>query len=197
MVAMTRMGWLAMVLGATASLGCEVEVVDDTDPTTTTTVEPEQPQSSSCAMPPWSGDFEVGTGEPCFLAIEDGTVVPLIGGPQGGYHIWLGVRCRDCGAYETVTFGVRDPATDTFVNGSSQTAVLELEQGAGYSQRGGVVAYVPGYEFDSGPGMGTDFVGQSLSLYAEISVGDATLSSEVNITVGSVEHVSSGCPDCN
>ena len=184
-----------MVLGATVSLGCDVVVVDDAaeEPA----VEQEEQPTSSCAAPAWSGDFEVGTGEPCFLAIEDGAVVPLIGGPQGGYHIWLGVRCRDCGGYETVTFGVLDPATDTFVNGSSQVAVLELEEGAGYSQRGGVVAYVPGYEFDDGPGMGTDFVGQSLALYAEIEVGDAILSSQVNITVGAVDYVSSGCPDCN
>ena len=35
---------------------------------------------------------EAGTGEFAFEAVTDGMEVPIIFGPQGGSHVWLGVR---------------------------------------------------------------------------------------------------------
>lgn len=44
-----------------------------------------------------AGTVQVGTGQERFESLEEGAVVPLVAGPQGGgrlggYHIWYGVR---------------------------------------------------------------------------------------------------------
>lgn len=41
---------------------------------------------------PSEGDVEVGTGEWQFEPFEDGDVLPLIRGSQGGHHVWISVR---------------------------------------------------------------------------------------------------------
>lgn len=56
--------------------------------------------------------FEVGTGESTFEPLDEGATVPLIHGPQGGYHVWLGVRHRGLGPGDVVlSYGARDAAT--------------------------------------------------------------------------------------
>ena len=37
---------------------------------------------------------QVGTGTDSFEPLEDGQTVPVIKGPQGGYHIWTSIRVR-------------------------------------------------------------------------------------------------------
>lgn len=39
--------------------------------------------------PPW---VEVGTGWESFIPVAEGDGVPLIRGPQGGFHLWTSVR---------------------------------------------------------------------------------------------------------
>jgi hypothetical protein len=39
--------------------------------------------------------IELGTGEYAYEPVEDGQDIPLIHGPQGGYHVWVGLRMRD------------------------------------------------------------------------------------------------------
>jgi hypothetical protein len=53
----------------------------------------------------------VGTGVTAFEAVEMLDGVPLIAGPQGGYHLWLSVQCQDLGPHVIIDYGVRD--TDT------------------------------------------------------------------------------------
>src|SRR5262245_19352029 len=38
---------------------------------------------------------DVGTGFDLFIPIRDGDMVPLIHGPQGGYHVWGAVRAEN------------------------------------------------------------------------------------------------------
>ncbi len=55
------------------------------------------PSPEDCDPPSRAQAFEVGTGELCFERVPSGSVVPLISGPQGGYHVWLAIGCADCG----------------------------------------------------------------------------------------------------
>lgn len=56
--------------------------------------------------------FEVGTGESTFEALGEGAAVPLIHGPQGGYHVWLGMRHQGLGPGDVILeYGARDAAT--------------------------------------------------------------------------------------
>ncbi len=55
--------------------------------------------------PPGEILVELGTGEVAFEALRDGTTLPLVAGPQGGHHVWLGFRvtgARSERAYLTV-----------------------------------------------------------------------------------------------
>jgi hypothetical protein len=200
------MTWFVVMLSVLACTGCGVAVdspesSDDSQQEgekDTPSSDPSSPSSDpECSKPSWAGDLEVGTGEECFASVSDGDVLPLIGGRQGGFHLWLGVRCRDCGGDEIVTFGVRDPATGESLWGEGQSEYVDLDEADGYSQGAGLTALVPGDSWSSEPGTGADFVGQNLDLYAEIELGDVVYTSSVNITVGAVEYVPNDCPQCN
>lgn len=187
---MNKWGALLVVMGLMAcGGGIDAEsAADDPDP-----------ENPDCAAPAWPGDaaFEVGTGASCFSPLADGAQVPLIGGPQGGYHLWLGVRCRGCERNESVTYGVRDPETGDFLWGASQGGYLTFDDAGDYRQVAGLTALVPGDEWSEEPGVGTDFVGQDLALFAEVTLAGVAHSSEVTVHVGSIEYQASSCPECN
>jgi hypothetical protein len=52
------------------------------------------PVVASCEEedPPGELTVELGTGEVAFEPLVDGTTLPLVAGPQGGHHVWLGFR---------------------------------------------------------------------------------------------------------
>jgi hypothetical protein len=37
----------------------------------------------------------VGTGEYAYEAVAEGADLPIIAGPQGGYHVWVGLLARN------------------------------------------------------------------------------------------------------
>lgn len=47
------------------------------------------------ATPTGVPDLLVGTGQYAFERVEEGGDVPIIFGPQGGYHIWVGVLAEN------------------------------------------------------------------------------------------------------
>jgi hypothetical protein len=50
---------------------------------------------SACDSPdagPAALVVELGTGETAFEPLRDGATLPLVAGPQGGHHVWLGFR---------------------------------------------------------------------------------------------------------
>ncbi|MEN0062105.1 MAG: hypothetical protein AAGA48_08110 [Myxococcota bacterium] len=51
----------------------------------------------ACTGPEISGtpSIEVGSGQFDFEAVKVGQEVPIVRGPQGGDHVWLGVRIRN------------------------------------------------------------------------------------------------------
>ncbi len=67
------------------------------------------PEPVECSAPEGAGEFEAGTGEVCFERVEDGGTIPLMEGPQGGWHIWLAVGCTDCGTSAHLRAVVTDP----------------------------------------------------------------------------------------
>jgi hypothetical protein len=133
------------------------------------------------------GAFEIGTGETCFETLVDGQEVPLMQGPQGGYHVWLGVGCDDCVDMPILTYGVLDPATgmtlkDTY---ESQT-VLDLSNDA-WPQAAGLFTTMPGLSWDPinypPPAKGTHVI-----LYAKLTDQSMALLHEgqVEVVVGDV-----------
>lgn len=68
-----------------------------------------EPEPVECTAPDSAESFEAGTGEVCFERVEDGATIPLMEGPQGGWHIWLAVGCSDCGTSARLRAVVTDP----------------------------------------------------------------------------------------
>lgn len=52
-----------------------------------------EPPADPCAPGP-APALEVGTGETAYAPLEPGGLVELIHGPQGGYHILIGLAAR-------------------------------------------------------------------------------------------------------
>ncbi|WP_437681839.1 hypothetical protein [Sorangium sp. So ce131] len=97
-----------------------------------------------CRPPDNPAVFEIGTGETCFTRVEDGATLPVMAGPQGGYHLWLAVGCRACDATIRLRYAVKDPATgDLFPSTAAQEGMVPL--GAGEFRRAaGLPALLPG-----------------------------------------------------
>ena len=101
-----------------------------------------------CSAPPNPTEFEIGTGEHCFARLEEGEVVPLMQGPQGGYHVWLAFGCQGCDPQLHVKWGVRDPSTGEMIPQTYESeAVIDLVGGP-FRQLAGVTVGMPGITWD-------------------------------------------------
>ena len=132
------------------ALGCgSDDSSGDAGGSTTTSTSSGDGGGSACEDPADPPVFEVGTGEDCFTRLASGQTVPVMQGPQGGFHLWLAVGCADCGTPAIVRYGVKDPATGDWYAGTSlQEAVIELDP-AGWGQSAGQTAFLPGVVYDS------------------------------------------------
>lgn len=99
--------------------------------------------AGSCDEPESPAAFELGTGEACFERLTAGQTVPQIQGPQGGFHIWAGLGCSDCGTKTIVQYGTRSAKTREWLLGAPTTQVVDLGQGA-WGQHAGLTAFLPG-----------------------------------------------------
>lgn len=87
--------------------------------------------------------FEVGTGESAFEALGEGATVPLIHGPQGGYHVWIGVRHRGLGPGDIVLeYGAVDPVTGEGLMFPGLRAVEADVDPEAVSQAAGLVGFL-------------------------------------------------------
>jgi hypothetical protein len=102
----------------------------------------------TCPAPPSPKGFEAGSGELCFQRLTPGQTVTVLQGPQGGYHLWLGVSCVGCDAKTIVEFGVKDPATMTWFVGTAPQKVSVDLGGTGWQQQAGFTAFLPGTVWD-------------------------------------------------
>jgi len=145
-----------------------------------------------CAPPEIGAAFSVGTGEHCFEPLNDGDDISVVSGSQGGMHIWLSIACEDCSQTVALTYGIRDPATDEWLWGSTQQQMVNLL----LRQAAGVTAMLPGGSF--GSTSPADYLGRDLTLYAEVELDNGeTLDDERLVTISGVEHQASACPGCN
>jgi hypothetical protein len=97
----------------------------------------------SCDPPSNPAVFELGTGEACFEQLTPGQTVPQIQGPQGGFHVWAGLGCGDCGDRAIVEFGTKNAKTKDWLLGEPSKQVVDLGQGA-WGQHAGLTAFLPG-----------------------------------------------------
>jgi hypothetical protein len=102
----------------------------------------------TCPAPENAASFEVGTGEKCFTRLSAGGDIPLMNGPQGGYHLWVAVGCSDCASPTHIRWGARDPLTGGVFPGTGDSeAMFELD-GAAWKQSAGIFLYMPGLSWD-------------------------------------------------
>lgn len=151
-----------------------------------------------CADPPGPESFEVGSGEACFQRLTAGQTVPVMAGPQGGYHIWLGVGCADCGDQAILRYGVKDPATHDWYAGTHENDAVVPLDADGWHQGAGLQAYLPGISWQPGSELEK---GTHVILYA--AVLDASMAvkheGEVELVLGDTEPWSPPCdpgPNC-
>lgn len=142
--------------------------------------------SSPCADPAAPAAFEIGGGEACFERLTAGQTVPTMQGPQGGFHLWLGVGCSDCGAKPILQYGVKDPATgDWFADTFPQKEVIALDS-SGWGQLAGITAFLPGVVWDP---MSQLPKGSHVILSAAVldGSGDVVHEGEIELVLGDVE----------
>jgi len=164
--------------------GCLTEV----DPGDINNDDP-QPDPQACSSQPWSGGFEIGTGEECFEAVTNKQSIPLIAGPQGGFHIWFGVRCANCDETQLLSYGVKDAETGAFVMVDAFETMIHLEPADGYRHKAGIQAYMPGVSWEGDP----EYLGKSFVLWMQASVDGQIVEDEVTVVVDSVKYWSPPC----
>ena len=116
----------------------------------------------------------------------------VLQGPQGGYHIWLGVSCVGCQAKTTIEFGVKDPATkDWFPTTGPQKVSVDLG-GAGWQQQAGFTAFLPGVVWDEKSSLpkGTHVLLTTIH-YAADGISSEEIQHEV--VLGDIEQYSPPC----
>ncbi|MBL9025852.1 MAG: hypothetical protein JNL21_26895 [Myxococcales bacterium] len=139
----------------------------------------------ACAPPASAGAFEIGTGERCFEPLVSDQEVPLMQGPQGGYHVWLAVGCNDCPDNPTLVWGALDPATGATLEGTYESqSVVDLSNQS-WPQIAGLFTNMPGLSWDPmtypPPAKGTHVV-----LYAKLlgSSMETLHEGQVEIVIG-------------
>lgn len=140
---------------------------------------------ASCDPPPSPEAFEIGTGEVCFERLEAGQVVPLVQGPQGGFHVWVAMSCVGCGAEMHLRYGALDPTTDEhFENTYPSEGLFQLSGDASARQRAMLTAVMPGLPWDpeNFPPLEK---GASVRLYVEhLEDGVVVERSEIDVVLG-------------
>lgn len=155
----------------------------------------DEPSPEDCDPPSDPQAFEVGTGELCFTRVQAGETLPLMAGPQGGYHVWLAVGCKDCGEEAHLRMRV-------FAEDGTEMSDLATEQfvplgGDAWPQHAGIQLGMPGFDGESGrlP------VGTPLRVQVETvdGSGSATHAGEMSFILGETESWDGGgrCSDCN
>lgn len=115
------------------------------------------------------GTVVVGTGQESFEAIGD-SGVEVQEGPQGGYHIWIGLRCQNLGPRVTAKFGVRDLPTgqDLSFTGLQQSVELVYDEAAHADEIAGIYGYLADTPPGGDPPGPTDLQGRKIELWAEV-----------------------------
>jgi hypothetical protein len=150
--------------------------------------------AGSCDEPASPAVFELGTGEACFERLTALQTVPEIQGPQGGFHVWAGLGCSDCGTKAIVEFGTKNAKTKAWLLGNPEKQAVDLGQGA-WGQHAGLTAFLPGDTVnapDEKLPKGTHVI---LAMRVLDSMGKELHSAEVEVVLGDLEMWSSCSSD--
>jgi len=105
--------------------------------------------SAGAAMITGPAECVLGTGQLAFVTIQNTDVIPIIHGPQGGYHIWGAVRAKNIDpAGLRLTFTLALASTGTVVNTvriirSLTPVAVSAASPPGWSESVGSYVYVP------------------------------------------------------
>lgn len=163
-----------------------------TSATTTSSATSSGTGGAACTPPSSPAVFETGTGEACFERLASGATVKVLQGPQGGFHIWLAVGCSDCGTKATIEYGVKNPATMAWYDGTYAQKVVVPLTGSPWGQQAGFTAFLPGVVWDATTQLPK---GTHVLLSATVLGPDdgALHQAEVDVVLGDVEEYNPPC----
>ena len=125
--------------------------------------------------------MELGIGVYEFGELLPGDLVPVTLGPQGGYHIWLATRCRDCARQVLIEYGVRSSSDHVWLLGQPLRGIVNQVEEDGWQTTVGLYGLMPG-----SPNT-VDYVGLTFELEATIEDEDRTATRTVPIQISHVE----------
>ncbi len=140
---------------------------------------------ADCEAPSAPQDFELGTGELCFERVAEDGSINMMAGPQGGFHLFFGLGCADCGSSVQLEIQVLDPSTLQPIEGTylDQT-VVSLVEAEGWPQAAGIQIGMPGTQWDTETGAlpkGTPIL---VKVEASSSGGELLHSGELSLVIG-------------
>lgn len=146
------------------------------------------PSPEDCSPPAETPSFAIGTGELCFTALADGDVVPMMSGPQGGYHVWLAIGCTDCGSSAQVAYKLLDPETKELVPGTYDLNQENIVLGGDWPQAAGIQMALPGSSWDeeSDPPLAK---GTKILVHVEVEANQGAVfhEGEVEVEIGATQ----------
>lgn len=113
----------------------------------------------ACADP--APTLEVGTGQTSFEPLAAGDPIELVAGPQGGYHVFLALRCAGCASPVTVRYGANDATSGELLTFDDLQRTVTLHDVDGL----GEYAPLVGFLRSTRP---ADYVDRAVVLWAEI-----------------------------
>ena len=136
---------------------------------------------SPCGETPDAPAFQIGTGETCYAALEPGAVVPRVGGPQGGFHVWGAFLCADCPHKVIADIGLKLVGSEELVNELSER-VVEVDS----DQVAGLIALLPGTQENPSSSLpeGTDV---RIVITLRSLDGEPLHEGEATVTLGELE----------
>lgn len=146
------------------------------------------PSPEDCSPPAETPEFAIGTGELCFAPLADGDVVPMMNGPQGGFHVWLAIGCTDCGPTAQVRYKLLDPETQELIPGTYDLNQANATLGGDWPQAAGIQVALPGSDWgdesDQPLAKGTRIL---LDVEVEAKHGAAYHEGQVQIEIGDTQ----------
>jgi hypothetical protein len=135
----------------------------------------------ACETPDPVPTFALGTGEVCFEPVTPGSEIPLMSGPQGGYHLWISMGCADCANDQVLVYGVKDMAGAWVVGTPYSESAAALKAAGPWQTRVGMQAGMPGVPWD--PTTGPPPKGTPLKLYGAVQNADGSVLHEAEVDV--------------
>jgi hypothetical protein len=112
----------------------------------------------------------VGTGTDSFEPIP-ASGVDIQEGPQGGYHIWIGLRCQNLGPHVEARYGVTDLQTGQSLSliGLRQAIDLTYDEAANADEVSNLYGYLSDTPPGSDPPPPTDLLFRKIQLWAKVN----------------------------